>query len=128
MPKTKQFNTGRRMDILIYNRSMSTQPESVEFILEHLYPRSVFSTRAMFGEYALYAEGKVVGLICDDMLYVKITNESKELEEICEKHPPYKGASLYYLVEESQLPQLKNLSDILLDIAEGLPEKKSKKK
>ncbi|MES2315323.1 MAG: TfoX/Sxy family protein [Patescibacteria group bacterium] len=59
---------------------MSTQKETVEFIIEKLGDPKRFAVRAMFGEYALYADGKVVGLICDDQLYVKILPESVELE------------------------------------------------
>ena len=107
---------------------MSTRKETVEFILEKLGKSSNFSSRAMFGEYALYANGKVVALICDDELYVKIMPESKELESICEKAPPYPGAKLYYLVEESEISKLTELPSILLDIAEALPAKKKKTK
>lgn len=84
--------------------------------------------RAMFGEYALYADGKVVALVCNDQLYVKILPESAELESICEKDEAYPGSKKFYVVEESQLSQLPNLPDILLNIAKSLPEKKVKKK
>jgi DNA transformation protein len=106
---------------------MSTKKETVEFILEKLNNPS-FSTRAMFGEYALYVDGKVVALICDDQLYVKILPESRELEIKCEKTEPYPGAKPYYLVEESELTKLTGLPDILMDIAKVLPSKKKAKK
>lgn len=106
---------------------MSTQKETVAFILEKLGSLDRFATRAMFGEYALYADTKVVGLICDDQLYVKIMDASKELESMCEKDAPYPGAKLYYLIEESQLSQISELPDILFAIANSLPEKKKKK-
>jgi TfoX/Sxy family transcriptional regulator of competence genes len=38
---------------------MSTQTETIEFILEKLGDHKRFTTRAMFGEYALYADGKI---------------------------------------------------------------------
>jgi TfoX/Sxy family transcriptional regulator of competence genes len=82
----------------------------------------------MFGEYALYADGKVVALVCDDLLYVKILPASSELENICEKDAPYEGAKLHYVVEEEQLSTIKNLPKILFAIAESIPEKKVKKK
>ena len=107
---------------------MSTQKETIEFILEKLGDRKRFSARAMFGEYALYANGKVVALVCDDLLYVKILPASHELENICEKGPPYPGAKPHYIVEESQLSQLESLPGILLDIANSLPAKKKKSK
>lgn len=111
---------------------MSTQPETAEFILEHLSPRGRFSVRRMFGEYALYTDGKVVGLICNDLLYVKILPESRELESLCEQDTPYSGAKLYYVISEDQLTQLDDLSEIFIDIAASLPvpkvhKKKSKK-
>lgn len=105
---------------------MSTQKETVEFISEKLGKPDKFTTRAMFGEYALYADGKVVGLICNDQLYVKILPESKELEDICEKDEAYPGSKPYYLVEEVQLSQIQNLSDILINIAKSLPVPKKK--
>lgn len=105
---------------------MSTKKETAEFVLEKLGEPSRFTVRAMFGEYALYAGGKVVGLICDDQLYVKILPPSKELENICDKDEAYKGSKLFYVVEEVQLSQISNLPDILLDIAKSLPEKKIK--
>ncbi len=105
---------------------MSTQKETVEFILEKLGEPKRFAVRAMFGEYALYADGKVVGLVCDDQLYVKILPASSELEDICDKDEAYPGSKPYYVVEEVQLSQLQHLPDILLDIAKSLPAKKLK--
>jgi len=107
---------------------MSTQKETIEFILEKLGHIKRFRVRAMFGEYALYADEKVVALVCDDQLYVKITPESGELEGRCEKDAPYKGAKPHYLVEEAELNKIKNLAQILLAIAKSLPPPKKKKK
>jgi TfoX/Sxy family transcriptional regulator of competence genes len=82
----------------------------------------------MFGEYALYADGKVVALVCDDLLYVKILPASQALERVCEKGEPYPGAKPHYLVEEGQLSTIENLPAILGAIAESLPEKMGKAK
>jgi len=106
---------------------MATQKETVEFILEQLGHPKRFTVRAMFGEYALYCDGKVVALVCNDQLYVKIMPASAELEELCEKDEPYKGAKPYYLVEESSFSDIPHLSQILFAIAEALPLPKKKK-
>jgi DNA transformation protein len=105
---------------------MATQKETVEFLLAKLRQPQTFSARAMFGEYALYADGKVVALICDDLLYVKILPASQELEALCEKGEPYPGARPHYLVEETLLSTLPTLPQILCAIAESRPEKKRK--
>ena len=105
---------------------MGSHEETVEFILDKLRNQTRFSVRKMFGEYALYGDNKVVGFVCDDLLYVKILPASGELESLCEKGYPYPGAKLYYIVEEVQLSTIENLSNILLSIAASLPEKKKK--
>jgi DNA transformation protein len=105
---------------------MATQKETVEFILEKLRGPARFTVRAMFGEYALYADGKVAGLVCDDLLYVKILPASEELESVCEKGYPFPGARLHYLVDEGQLSTIENLPGILVSVANATPEKKKK--
>ena len=82
---------------------MSTQKETVEFILEKLGEPDRFAVRAMFGEYALYADGNVVALVCDDQLYVKILPSSEALADVCEQDSPYPGAKLHYVVEEGRV-------------------------
>jgi len=98
---------------------MATQKETVAFVLGKLRDAKRFSARAMFGEYALYADGEVVALICDDRLFVKILPVSSELEEQCEKGEPYPGAKLHYLVDEGQLSTLADLPAILCAIAKS---------
>ena len=105
---------------------MATQKETIEFILNKLRDRSRFSARAMFGEYALYADGKVVALVCDDLLYVKILPASHALEPLCEQGEPYPGAKPHYLVEEGQLSTLENLPAILAAVAASRPDPKPK--
>jgi TfoX/Sxy family transcriptional regulator of competence genes len=105
---------------------MATQQATIDFLLEKLREPKRFSARAMFGEYALYAEGRVVALVCDDRLYVKILPASQALESLCEQGHPYPGAKLHYIVEEGQLTSLPNLASILFALAESLPAKKER--
>lgn len=82
----------------------------------------------MFGEYALYADGKVVALVCDDQLYVKIVPASVQLENICEKGVPYPGAKLHYVIDEEHLSTVEILPEVLYDISKSLPKKIKKTK
>lgn len=52
---------------------MATSQSTTEFILDQLSSVPNVRVRKMFGEYALYCGDKVVGLICDDQLFVKTT-------------------------------------------------------
>jgi alkylated DNA nucleotide flippase Atl1/TfoX/Sxy family transcriptional regulator of competence genes len=106
---------------------MSTQKETVAYMLQKLSPAKSFSTRAMFGEYALYADGIVVALICNDQLYVKDIPESQELADYCDMDSPYPGAKEHYLIEEHHYEQIENIGQILLDIAKARKKKEKPK-
>ncbi len=80
----------------------------------------------MFGEYALYADGKVVALICDDQLYVKIHPATEVLAAQCDQDAPYPGARQHYLVTEEQIQSISNLPMILFSLARALPNKVKK--
>ena len=105
---------------------MATQRDTVDFVLGKLRDPARFYVRAMFGEYALYADGKVVGLVCDDRLYIKIVPASRPLESLCEQGQPYPGARLHYLVDEGQVSSLATLPAILGAIADSLPARRGK--
>ncbi|HEX9047969.1 MAG TPA: TfoX/Sxy family protein [Verrucomicrobiae bacterium] len=108
---------------------MATEKETIQFVLDKLGHPGRFTARSMFGEYALYADGNVVALVCDNLVYVKILPASRELESQCEKGHPYPGAKEHYVVEEVQLSTLHNLPAILFAVAETVKAgKKSKKK
>jgi len=105
---------------------MRTSIDTIEYILHHLQNVPRFSSRAMFGEYALYADGKVVALVCNDSLYVKILPASKPLEGECEIDAPYPGAKPHYVISEEQVRNLTELPEILFAISASLPVKKKK--
>ena len=52
---------------------MATRPETVEFILK-IGDAGDVSAREMFGEYGVYANGKFIAVICDDLFHVKPTD------------------------------------------------------
>ena len=106
---------------------MATRKETVDFLLAKLRDPKRFTARAMFGEYALYADGTVVALVCDDRLFVKILPASAELEALCEQGQPYPGAKPHHIVEEGQLSTLHNLPVILIAIAQARPVKSKRK-
>ncbi len=56
---------------------MATKQSTIDYILDQLAAVPGVSARKMFGEYALYYMGKVVALVCDDTLFVKITDAGR---------------------------------------------------
>jgi TfoX/Sxy family transcriptional regulator of competence genes len=106
---------------------MATRKETAAFILGQLGHPDRFSTKGMFGEFALYADGKPVAFICDDQLFVKILPESAVLEGRCERAPAYPGSKDYYLVPEEMITGDRKLPELLLRVAEVVPMPKMKK-
>jgi TfoX/Sxy family transcriptional regulator of competence genes len=50
---------------------MATDASFAEYVLEQIALPRRAEARRMFGEYALYVDGKVVALLCDDQLFLK---------------------------------------------------------
>jgi TfoX/Sxy family transcriptional regulator of competence genes len=77
---------------------MASDLEFVQFVTDQMAGAGVVSYRKMFGEYALYCNGKVVALICDNQLFVKPTNAGKAFIGDAVEAPPYPGAKLSFLI------------------------------
>lgn len=60
---------------------MASSKEFVEYAMEQLRDVGLVSYRKMFGEYGWYCDGKFLGVICDDQLFVKIMPDSKPKTE-----------------------------------------------
>ncbi|MBP8823321.1 MAG: TfoX/Sxy family protein [Flavobacteriales bacterium] len=107
---------------------MATSKDTATFILGQLGQPERFTVKPMFGEFAIYADGKTVGFICDDQLLLKIMPESAELEVRCERTQAYPGSKDYYLVPEHMVTGNHKLPQLLLRMAEVLPLPVPKKK
>lgn len=107
---------------------MTTSKGTAVFILEQLGLPDRFTVRRMFGEFALYADGKPVAFICDDQLLVKIMPESAALDNRCERAQVFPGSKDYYLVPENMIAGDRTLAGIFLRMAEVLPFPKARKK
>ncbi len=106
---------------------MASSTKFVDFILEQLKDVGEVYTKKMFGEYCLYANNKVLGLICENQLFIKPTKAGRDfLGENALQAPAYKGAKPSFLIEnidnEQWLCELARLS------LEELPELKKRKK
>ena len=104
---------------------MATRVGTVEFICDQAGLGSRLTFRKMFGEYALYLDGKVVALVCDDQLFLKPTPEGqRHLGSVLEA-PPYPGAKNHYLLS-SEIDDPDQLSAVLRVTARALPEPRPK--
>jgi TfoX/Sxy family transcriptional regulator of competence genes len=79
----------------------------------------------MFGEFALYCDGKVVALVCDNQVFVKPTEPGKALLENPSLAPPYPGAKPHLLIEAA-IDDPEVFSNLLRVTARALPAPKQK--
>lgn len=108
---------------------MATHQENVDFILDQISQAGDVNARKMFGEYALYCDGKVVALMCDDQLFVKITEAGKEfVGDLFEEGEAYPGAKPSILVPEIKWDDREWLVHLIRITADALPLPKPKKK
>jgi TfoX/Sxy family transcriptional regulator of competence genes len=80
----------------------------------------------MFGEYALYADGKIFGLVCDNKLYIKPTISGRAYIKNVVESPAYEGAKPSFLIEEN-VEDSQWLSELIRITIQELPEPKPKK-
>ena len=112
---------------------MSTRQSTVDFILEQIEQAGVVSARKMFGEFALYCDGRVVALVCDDQLYVKPKLAGQAFIVHVVHGNPYPGARPYFFISGDQwdepgwLAQLIRVSAAELPLPKKKPARKAKK-
>lgn len=79
---------------------MATDPAFIDYVLEQAAFGARLTTKRMFGEYALYLDGKVVGFACDNSLLLKPTEQGRAALPSVTLGKPYPEAKDYYLVDE----------------------------
>jgi TfoX/Sxy family transcriptional regulator of competence genes len=109
---------------------MSTDTSFIDYLRDQLSAAGDLTFKKMFGEYAVYLEGKVVALVCDNQLFIKPTQTGRALLENMDdvsEAPPYSGAKPSFLIGEA-LENRQAIAQILQATAAELPLPKPKKK
>lgn len=104
---------------------MGTRADTIAHLLDALAALPL-SARKMFGEYALYLDGKVVALVCDDQLFLKPTPGATAALPDSPTGFPYPGARLHLLVTAA-LDDPDSVAAALKAIATDLPAPKPRK-
>lgn len=105
---------------------MATDKTFADYVLDLLQGAGELAVRRMFGEYALYLDGKVVALLCDNQFFLKPTAAGLAALGKPREAPPYPGAKLYYLIDEG-LDDREALQRVVRLTADVLPLPKPKK-
>lgn len=105
---------------------MKSTQEFVAYACAQMQGAGEINSRKMMGEYCIYCDGKLLGLICENQLFIKITQAGLDLLPDALQAPPYEGSKPYLAVSDL-LEQPELLCTLLRATWEMLPMPKPKK-
>lgn len=106
---------------------MASDLSFVEYVVDQLDEDCAGTYKHMFGEFGLYSNGKLFGLICDNRLFVKPTEGGRTFMKDVVEAPPYPGAKPSLLIED-QIEDAEWLSELVRITTRELPAPKPKKR
>ena len=105
---------------------MASSSDFVQYIVEQCAGAGEIVAKKMFGDYGIYCDGKIFGLICDNNFFLKPTESVRPLLRTLDMRPPYSGAKDYYYIAD--VDDRDYLSMLVSKTCEALPAPKPKKK
>lgn len=105
---------------------MASNTDFVQYISDQCSGAGEIVAKKMFGDYGIYCNGKIFGLVCDDKFYLKPTKAGEKLLKEVVMRPPYDEAKEYFLVED--VDDHAYMSEIVRVTCQELPEPKPKKR
>jgi TfoX/Sxy family transcriptional regulator of competence genes len=105
---------------------MATDPQFIAKVIERMFPLEV-SAKPMFGEYGLYFEGKNFALVCDNALFIKITEPGNGIAGRVAKCSPYPGAKPAFKISTSKLSDHDWLVTLVRETSAALAPPKPRK-
>ncbi len=106
---------------------MASDPQFAQYVADQIGLPGRVDCRKMFGEFAIYLDGKVVALVCDNQCFFRPTAAGRELLGATVDRPPYPGAKPHFLIAE-QLEDQALVSQLAQATAAALPAPKPRKR
>ena len=105
---------------------MASDLNFMTYVLDQMGAAGQTSFRKMFGEYAVYCDGKVVALVCDNQFFLKPTDAGRVLLGLVAEAPPFPGAKNWWLISD-QLDDRPLMVNLVRVTAQALPLPKPRK-
>ena len=77
---------------------MACNADLVQYIADQCSGAGEIAVKKMMGDYCIYCNGVLFGLICDNNLYVKVTDAGAAVLEEIVLRAPYEGAKDYFYI------------------------------
>lgn len=77
---------------------MACNADFIQYIVDQCSGAGDIAVKKMMGDYCIYCDGILFGLICDNNLYVKETDAGRAVLKEVELRKPYPGAKEYFYI------------------------------
>lgn len=99
---------------------MASNLEYVQYVCDQISDAGSIAYKKMFGEYGIYCNGKIIGVICNNQFFVKKTVLGEKLLQGCEEASPYTGAKPHLLIQNMDDREL--MSKFIMATYSELPD------
>ena len=104
---------------------MASNADFVQYIVDQCSGAGEISVKKMMGDYCIYCDGTIFGLICDNNLFIKPTYQgAAKLKEVVMRSP-YPGAKEHFLIDD--VDDRDYLTAIVKATIPALPKPKSRR-
>lgn len=103
---------------------MASDQSTVDYICDQMRSAGDITARKMFGEYGVYCDATFIGTICDNTLFLKVTEPAKKLEPTLELSPAYAGAKPSFRIPVAMLDDTDRLAAFVRTVHGTLPAQK----
>ena len=104
---------------------MACSPDFVQYIIDQCSGAGEIAVKKMMGDYCVYCDGVLFGLICDNNFYVKVTEPGRAVLKEVILRSPYEGAKDYFYIDD--VDDGDYLTTLIKATIPALPKPKAKK-
>ncbi|MBR3074642.1 MAG: TfoX/Sxy family protein [Bacteroidales bacterium] len=105
---------------------MASNSDFVQYIVDQCSGAGEIAVKKMMGDYCIYCNGVLFGLICDNNLYIKMTEAGEAVLDEVVLRPPYPSARDHFYI--TNVDDRDYLEDIIRATLPELISSKSKAK
>ncbi len=105
---------------------MPTDFSTVKILLEQMQGAGAVTAKHLFGEYGIWCDGKMVALVCDDILFLKPTTAGRAMTEGFAEEPPYLGAKPNIVIPSDRCEDREWMAALIRITTAELPAPKPK--
>lgn len=105
---------------------MASNLDFVNYACDQMSGAGNITFKKMFGEYGIYCNDKIIGLICDNQLFIKVTEAGSRIYPNYQTASPYTNAKAHFLIDNIDNREL--MTKFILATYNELPMPKPKKK